>query len=40
MTTYTMELTITAEADVIRACCGKSHEFGCCPTKEKESESA
>jgi hypothetical protein len=32
------ELTLTAEADVIRGCCGGSHEVGECPQDQASEE--
>lgn len=34
--TVLYQLTLSAEAEVIRGCCGKSHEFGPCPFANKE----
>jgi hypothetical protein len=37
----TFELVLEAEADVVRGCCGKAHEFGDCPdstTSESEED--
>jgi hypothetical protein len=33
-----MELVLTAEAEVTRACCGGNHEFGECPLDKTKKE--
>lgn len=37
MSSQTFEMTFTAEAEVLRGCCGKSHEFGQCPCSNSQS---
>lgn len=37
-TVQQFELVLEAEAEVTRACCGQSHEFGECPNDNPEKE--
>jgi hypothetical protein len=36
--TLLFELTLEAEAEVVRACCGEAHEFGECPNADQNKE--